>query len=131
VTISRQDVYELSRGPGPGGTPLSVAEADRVAAVLNQHGTHRPTVQPAAETPAATSSRGTGEPTPEPEQAAGVQVPRDRVLAVMTRVGFQRDEIEQAAAVLPEQVDQGADHVVLARLSLTQGELMQRLGSSP
>lgn len=131
MTISRQDVYELSRGPGPGGTPLSVAEADRVAAVLNQHGTHQPAAQPAARTPAAGGSDDRAGATPEAERAVVVQVPRDQVLAVMTRAGYQREEIQQAAAALPEQVDPRADHVILATLSLTQGELMQRLGSSP
>lgn len=52
MTISPQDVHAYSLGSGAGDVPLPAAEADRIAAVLNQNVTHRPAPEPGAPAPA-------------------------------------------------------------------------------
>ena len=125
MTISRQDVHALSSGPAPDGVPLAAAEADRVAAVLNLHATHRALPEAAVPRAGALSLGGRSAP------RSGATTPRDRLLGVMARAGYASEEIEAAAAALPELVDLRVDHAVLARFSLTPGKLMERMGSSP
>ncbi len=104
MTATRQDVQAVSAGPQPGGVPLSADQLDRITAVLNRHSTHRP--------PAGTR-------------------PRQQVLDVMQRAGYRPEQIQEAKGLLPESVDSHRDSVALAMLGLSQGELMDRMGSSP
>jgi hypothetical protein len=136
VTISRDDVNTLSQGPGPGGVPLGAAEADRVAAVLNEHANDHWAPEPGEPSaPSATFELSDSSPpggAAHAEQAGGApQVSRDQIPAVMTRAGCTPEQIEEAAAALADQGGACDDHAVLAKFSLTPGELMERLGSSP
>ena len=141
VTVFRQDVHELSSGPGLGGSPLSSAEADRVAAVLNEHRTHRPAqAGPGAVLNCAAATIDGGDATPELDvtdppsgspRASKATVSRERVLAVMTRAGYPATEIREAAGALPDQVDLRHDRAIVDRFALNLGELMDRMGSSP
>lgn len=62
--------------------------------------------------------------------APAASIPRNQLLAMMRRADYPPERIEQAAAVLPEHVDRRDDHVVLAKLCLSLGELTERMGSN-
>lgn len=119
MTILHQDVHGLGRGPGPGGAPLTAAEATLVAAVVDHYENHR-TAHPGAEPalrrrPTEVDDRPGGARVPEDELVTVAQLLRDQVIAVMTRAGYTREQVEAAARALPEQVDRRVGRAVLGK----------------
>lgn len=122
MTISRQDVNARSGGPGHEGVPLSAAEADRVARVLNQHAHHRPEPR--------TDANPHELPATQSDQAGVAQPPPAQVLAVITLPGHTTAQIRQAAERLPRQANSHDNRAALTKLPPAAEELLDRLGAS-
>ncbi len=151
MTISRRDVKTFSSGPAPDAPPVSVDEADRIAAVLGRNGVHRSGPAAGPQPSVSAGAGGTGSSRHEPGRAAepvpkteltepgrpdegprsATRLPRGDVLRLMQRAGYSSTLIDEVGAQLPEEVDRDRDRSVLEKYGLTRGMLMERFGSSP